>query len=281
MREFSVGADKYAGGQHRGVDIALGESAAVVAPVAGEVTFAGQVPTHGQTITITTGDGHKGSLTHLGPLQVRRGAHVAEGDVIAAAGPSGEPEHSLPYVHLGVRVGNDDTYVDPLSLLPPRVAPNPPPAPAAPPAPAPEPAPAPTPPPAAAAPPAPPAPAPPPAAAAPVAVASPVATPEPVPSSAAESAVAVPPAPAPASSRTPGSAGKQAVEPSYGHGAAQTPKSAAQARERSSTGAVPVRLANQATSSMPALRASRAGTRGIGPPESTVQAGSSAAVALQ
>ncbi|HET9461732.1 MAG TPA: hypothetical protein VFO56_07340, partial [Gaiellaceae bacterium] len=64
LREFSVGADKYAGGQHRGVDIALGESAAVVAPVAGEVTFAGQVPTHGQTITITTGDGHKASLTH-------------------------------------------------------------------------------------------------------------------------------------------------------------------------------------------------------------------------
>ena len=50
-------------------------------------------------------------------------------------------------MHLGIRVGDDETYVDPLSLLPPRAAPAPPPAPAAPPAPVPpDSAPAPTPP---------------------------------------------------------------------------------------------------------------------------------------
>ena len=150
----------------------------VAAPASGEVTFAGQVPTHGLTITISTGDGHKASLTHLGPLQVKRGAHVQEGQAIAEPGPSGEPEHAVPYVHLGVRVGDGDTYVDPLSLLPPRGAPiNPPPAPVAPPAPSPQPAPAPAPPPAAAAPPAAPSPAPPapPATAPPAPTAPPVA----------------------------------------------------------------------------------------------------------
>jgi len=52
LREFALGDDQYEGGQHRGVDIALGVGSAVAAPVDGEVTFAGQVPTHGLTVTI-------------------------------------------------------------------------------------------------------------------------------------------------------------------------------------------------------------------------------------
>ena len=59
LRGFSVSDSKYAGGQHRGVDIALAGAAVVRAPAAGEVTFAGQVPTHGLTVTIATRDGHK------------------------------------------------------------------------------------------------------------------------------------------------------------------------------------------------------------------------------
>src|SRR5688572_28077645 len=147
LRGYAVGGDKYAAGQHRGIDIAVGEDASIRAPAAGEVSFAGQVPTHGLTVTIVTGDGYKASLTHLGTMRVRKGAIVAEGDPIADRGPSGDVEHPVPYVHLGIRVG-EDAYVDPLGLLPPRSAPNPPPAPAAPPAPAPSPAPAPAPPPA-------------------------------------------------------------------------------------------------------------------------------------
>jgi hypothetical protein len=143
LRAFSVGADKYAAGQHRGIDVALDGASAVRAPTSGEVTFAGSVPTHGLTVTITTGDGYRASLTHLGVLRVERGDRVTEGEAVADAGLSGEAEHAEPYVHLGIRLGSDDdNYVDPLSLLPPRGAPNPPPAPAAPPAPAPQPAPA-------------------------------------------------------------------------------------------------------------------------------------------
>ncbi len=133
LRGFSVGADTYAAGQHRGVDIALDAAPAVRAPVAGKVTFAGQVPTNGLTVTIALGD-TKVSLTHLGALRVRSGATVSEGDVLADAGPTGDAEHAVPYVHLGVRVGSSETYVDPLTLLPSRGAPFPPSAPETPPA---------------------------------------------------------------------------------------------------------------------------------------------------
>ena len=148
LRGYAVGADKYAAGQHRGIDIAVGVAHSIRAPASGEVSFAGQVPTHGLTVTIVTADGFKASLTHLGTLRVRKGATVAEGDPIADPGPTGDAEHAIPYVHLGIRVG-EDAYVDPLGLLPSRSAPNPPPAPPTPPAPAPSPAAAPAPPPAA------------------------------------------------------------------------------------------------------------------------------------
>ena len=88
LREFSLGDNPYAGGQHRGIDVALGPGHAVRAPASGEVTFAGQVPTHGFTITIQTADDHKASLTHLGSLLVRRGEAIVEGTLVAEAGPS-------------------------------------------------------------------------------------------------------------------------------------------------------------------------------------------------
>ena len=139
LREFSVGTDKYAGGQHRGIDVALGDAPSTRAPASGEVTFAGSLPTYGATVTIATAGGYRATLTHLGDLRVRRGEQVSEGQPLADAGTSGEPEHAVPYVHLGIRLGSDEDYVDPLSLLPSRGAANPPPAPAAPPAPPPPP----------------------------------------------------------------------------------------------------------------------------------------------
>ena len=140
LRGFSVSSDTYAAGQHRGIDIALGESRVIRAPASGQVSFAGQVPTHGLTVTIATSDGYKASLTHLGTLRIRKGASVTEGDPIADLGPTGEAEHDVAYLYLGIRVGAAEAYVDPLELLPPRSAPNPPPAPPAPPASSPPPA---------------------------------------------------------------------------------------------------------------------------------------------
>lgn len=114
-------AHPYASGQHRGIDIgadATGEP--VVAPAAGSVSFAGTVPTSGQSVTIETTDGYSVTLTHLGSIVVAKGEAVTEGEGVGTIGPSGTPELDGPYVHLGIRVTADPNgYVDPLSLLPP------------------------------------------------------------------------------------------------------------------------------------------------------------------
>jgi hypothetical protein len=122
VRPFSYDeSHPYASGQHRGIDIgadAVGES--VVAPAAGTVSFAGTVPTNGETVTIETVDGYAVTLTHLGSIAVTKGATVGEQDTVGTVGPSGTPEVDGPYVHLGIRVMKDPNgYVDPLSLLPP------------------------------------------------------------------------------------------------------------------------------------------------------------------
>src|SRR5204862_289732 len=68
-----------------------------------------------------------------------RGDTVGEGSAIATIGPTGTPEHDVPYVHLGIRRSEDaNGYVDPLLFLParplaPPPAAPPPPAPASPP----------------------------------------------------------------------------------------------------------------------------------------------------
>src|SRR4051794_9016252 len=120
LRPFSLGADPYAGGQHRGVDIGAVAGNAVRSPVAGRVSFAGTLPRYGRTVTIRA-DGFAVTLLHLGDLAVARDAQVAEGQTLAAAGSSGEVEHDTPYVHLGVRHAEDEQgYVDPLLFLPQR-----------------------------------------------------------------------------------------------------------------------------------------------------------------
>ena len=125
LRTFSFDrAHPYAAGQRRGIDIAGSAGGAVVAPSGGVVSFSGTTPGNGLTLSIRTGDGYTVSLTHLGSLALRAGATVDESAPVGTIGPSGTPELDLPYVHLGIRVTSDENgYVDPLSLLPERVAP--------------------------------------------------------------------------------------------------------------------------------------------------------------
>jgi len=122
----------YDAGQHRGIDIgasATGEQ--VIAPASGTVSFAGSVPTSGESLTIETADGYSVTLTHLGSIGVATGAAVSEGEVVAAVGPSGTPEQSVPYLHLGIRLTSDPLgYLDPLGLLPAPAQPQPAPTPA-------------------------------------------------------------------------------------------------------------------------------------------------------
>jgi hypothetical protein len=124
LQEFSFGGDPYAGGKHRGVDVADPSGADIVAPSAGTVTFAGSVPGGGKTVSIRTADGYSVTLVHLGTIGVLKGAFVDEGASVGGVGPSGTPEFDQPYVHLGVRVASDPQgYVDPLGFLPARRAP--------------------------------------------------------------------------------------------------------------------------------------------------------------
>jgi hypothetical protein len=142
LQQFALGDDPYAGGQHRGVDIGASSGSPVLAPASGVVSFAGVVPMSGKSVTIQTPDGYSVTLTHLGSIGVARSATVSQGAAVATIGPSGQAEHDVPYVHLGIRWTSDPQgYLDPLLFLPPpRTAPaaSPPP-PAAPPPPAPPP----------------------------------------------------------------------------------------------------------------------------------------------
>src|SRR5215207_3478439 len=142
LRSFSLGADVYAAGQHRGIDVGAPAGDGVRAPAAGLVSFVGAVPGGGRALTIQTGDGYAVTLLQLGSAEVARGANVAEGDLVGRIGESSDAVTTAPHVHLGVRIVTDpDGYVDPLGLLPERpvvAAPEPTPAPA--PAPAPVPA---------------------------------------------------------------------------------------------------------------------------------------------
>jgi hypothetical protein len=123
LRPFAFGDDPYAAGQHRGIDIAADRGGTVRAPVGGTVSFAGTVPGGGKTVTLRTQDGYAVTLVHLGSIGVLRGAVVSEGETVGTIGPSGEPEVDVPYVHLGVRVADEEHgYVDPLLLLPTRTA---------------------------------------------------------------------------------------------------------------------------------------------------------------
>ncbi|MFN0155842.1 MAG: murein hydrolase activator EnvC family protein [Gaiella sp.] len=196
LRPYQVGDDPYTGGQHRGIDVAVESGAPVTSVRAGVVTFAGTVPTHGKTVTVTTDDGYAISITHLGGLSVAKGDVVEEGRPIGVAGASGEAEHGRPYIHLGIRrAGVENSYLDPLSVLPAIAVATPEPAPPA----APEPAPAPASPPVVEPPqasPAPPTPAGPPPAREPAPTASAPAPPAPAPTQPAPPAAAEP-APAP------------------------------------------------------------------------------------
>jgi peptidase M23-like protein len=140
LRNFILGDDPYAAGQHRGIDIGAPAVATVRAPASGAVSFAGTVPGGGRTVTIRTPDGYSVTLVHLGTIGAVRGAEVHEGASVGTVGPSGEPELSEPYVHLGIRFTADPNgYLDPLRFLPPRAAPVPEPQPAPEPAPGPAP----------------------------------------------------------------------------------------------------------------------------------------------
>lgn len=100
----------YAAG-HRGIDLAGRPGDAVVAPAAGEVSFAGRVVDRG-VVSVRLRDG---TVYSLEPVD----ANVAAGDPVAAGERLGEVAAgghcAANCLHLGVRV--DGAYVNPIRYL--------------------------------------------------------------------------------------------------------------------------------------------------------------------
>jgi len=113
-------ARPYAGGMHRGIDIAAGEGTPVAAARGGTVTYAGALGSAGIVVAVRSDDGrHVASYLHLAAESVSRGEHVAAGARIGAVGTTGRRSVPEPHLHFGVRLADaEHHYVDPLSLLP-------------------------------------------------------------------------------------------------------------------------------------------------------------------
>jgi len=112
LRRYAVGPDRYAAGQHRGVDLAAPLGTTVRAACAGRVSFTGRVPRGGRTVSVRCGR-LVSTYQHLGDVAVRRGQVVAAGMPIATVGRA----RPRPHVHLGARIAATRMYVDPLTLL--------------------------------------------------------------------------------------------------------------------------------------------------------------------
>jgi murein DD-endopeptidase MepM/ murein hydrolase activator NlpD len=125
LTPYRNGADPYAGGQHRGIDVAAPVGTVVVAAAAGTVRFAGVAGSSGLTVSIRTADGRLDtSYLHLSAASVRRGERVGRGDRLGAVGTSGRRSAAAPHLHFGVRdAGSRHRYRDPLEFLGPAPGP--------------------------------------------------------------------------------------------------------------------------------------------------------------
>ncbi|MFF7491300.1 murein hydrolase activator EnvC family protein [Streptomyces rubiginosohelvolus] len=117
LRGWEPPAGPYGPG-HRGVDLAAGPGARVLAAADGRVSFAGRVAGRGVLAVEVAGSGSPPLRTTYEPVRslVEEGATVRAGQPVGVleAGPFHCPSGCL---HWGLRRG--DAYLDPLSLLPP------------------------------------------------------------------------------------------------------------------------------------------------------------------
>lgn len=113
---FHVGANPFAAGQHRGIEIAARPGAPVRAACAGRVAFAGRVAAQGAVVAQTCG-ALTATYLRLGALAVRAGERLAPGRRIGAVGADAR-------LYLGARrTARRFGYLDPVALLPPHAGP--------------------------------------------------------------------------------------------------------------------------------------------------------------
>jgi murein DD-endopeptidase MepM/ murein hydrolase activator NlpD len=115
IRGFEPPATPFSSG-HRGIDITAPFGTPVRAPANGTVTFAGSVG-GSLFVTIDVGDDYLATSSFLSRIFVKKGRHVAAGDVVALSG-RGHPDEDPTHLHFGVRLHGN--YVDPIPLLEPQ-----------------------------------------------------------------------------------------------------------------------------------------------------------------
>lgn len=117
VERFHVLSDRFAAGQHRGIDIAAARGTPVASACEGTVTFAGTAGTSGRTVSIACGR-LTATYLHLDRIDVHRGQSAAAGSPVGTVGTSGLPAPAGPQLHFGVHLSaRRRTYVDPLSVL--------------------------------------------------------------------------------------------------------------------------------------------------------------------
>jgi murein DD-endopeptidase MepM/ murein hydrolase activator NlpD len=114
LRGWEPPATTYGRG-HRGVDLAAPAGTPVRAVVAGRVSFAGRVAGKGVVSVELTGTDLRTTYEPV-TASVEKGDEVAAGEVVGTVEPAGS-HCTTTCVHWGLRRG--ETYLDPLSLLPP------------------------------------------------------------------------------------------------------------------------------------------------------------------
>ncbi|MFJ4951753.1 murein hydrolase activator EnvC family protein [Streptomyces sp. NPDC088760] len=115
LRGWEPPATVYGPG-HRGVDLAAPPGAPVRAVAAGRVLFAGRVAGRGVVSVALTGTGLRTTYEPVRP-SVGKGDEVAAGEMVGSVEAPGSHCGPTPCVHWGLLRG--ETYLNPLSLLPP------------------------------------------------------------------------------------------------------------------------------------------------------------------
>ncbi|MGW7406795.1 murein hydrolase activator EnvC family protein [Streptomyces sp. NPDC054833] len=114
VRGWEPPATPYGPG-HRGVDLAAAPGTPVRSVAAGRVSFAGRVAGRGVVAVRLAGTDLRTTYEPVHP-SVKKGDEVAAGEVVGVLEPTGSHCGSA-CLHWGLIRG--ETYVDPLSLLPP------------------------------------------------------------------------------------------------------------------------------------------------------------------
>lgn len=101
---------------HTGLDIAVPWGTPVHAALAGRVEYAGWESGYGYTVVLLHDNGLRTLYAHLSDFNVRSGAHVPRGAVIAYAGATGNA--TGPHLHFEVRTA-PQVVADPMAYLDP------------------------------------------------------------------------------------------------------------------------------------------------------------------